>query len=92
MIGADWPDDLPEVVYLDRFGNAVTGLRAAGLPEDAALLVAGHRIGRARTFSAVPRGTAFWYENANGLAEIAVNQGQADRQLGLQPGDRVAPG
>ena len=24
----DWPDDLPEIVYLDHFGNAITGLRA----------------------------------------------------------------
>ena len=29
---ADWPDDLPEVVYVDHFGNAMTGLRAATLP------------------------------------------------------------
>jgi S-adenosylmethionine hydrolase len=90
MAGADWPDDLPEVVYLDRFGNAVTGLRADGLPEDAALLAGGHRLERARTFSAVAPGAAFWYENANGLAEIAVNQGRADRLLGLKPGDTVA--
>ena len=89
MTGADWPDDLPEIVYLDRFGNAVTGLRAAGLPEDAILSVAGHRLGRARMFSAVAPGAAFWYENTNGLAEIAVNQGRADRLLGLKLGDRV---
>jgi S-adenosylmethionine hydrolase len=90
MTGADWPDDLPEIVYLDRFGNAVTGLRAAGLREDAVLVAAGRRLGRARTFSAVAPGAAFWDENANGLAEIAVNQARADRLLGLKPGDRVA--
>ena len=28
----DWPDDLSEIVYVDRFGNAMTGLRAAMLP------------------------------------------------------------
>ncbi len=91
MAGAGWPDDLHEIVYLDRFGNAVTGLRAAGLPKDAALVVAGHRLERARTFSAVAPGVAFWYENANGLAEIAVNQGRADQLLGLKPGDMVVP-
>jgi S-adenosylmethionine hydrolase len=26
---------------------------------------------------------AFWYENSNGLVEIAVNQGHADLDLGL---------
>jgi S-adenosylmethionine hydrolase len=35
----DWPDDLPEVVYIDHFGNAMTGLRAITLPHDARLLV-----------------------------------------------------
>jgi S-adenosylmethionine hydrolase len=44
---------------------------------------------RARTFSDLPPGTAFWYENSNGLAEIAVNQGRADRDLGLAIGAPV---
>lgn len=26
---ADWPGDLSEIVYVDHFGNAMTGLRAA---------------------------------------------------------------
>jgi len=38
------------------------------------------------TFSDLPPGAAFWYENSNGLAEIAVNQGRADRELGLKIG------
>lgn len=38
------------------------------------------------TFSDLPPGAAFWYENSNGLAEIAVNQGRADRELGLSIG------
>jgi len=44
---------------------------------------------RAVTFSDRPPGTAFWYENSNGLAEIAVNQGRADRDLGLAIGTPV---
>ncbi len=82
---ADWPDDLCEIVYLDHFGNAMTGLRAAMLPPNARLGVAGQMLERARTFSDLPLGAAFWYENANGLAEIAVNQGRAS-ELGLSIG------
>jgi hypothetical protein len=44
---------------------------------------------RERTFSDRPQGSAFWYENSNGLAEIAVNQGRADRDLGLSTGSPV---
>ena len=89
LIGWDWPAELAQVVYIDRFGNAMTGLRAAGLADGAVLIQGGQRVGRARTFSDVPPGTAFWYENANGLAEIAVNQGRADETLGLAPGSAV---
>jgi hypothetical protein len=87
----DWPDDLPEIVYVDHYGNAMTGLRAAALPADATFeTVAGRcRLTRARTFSDVPPGEAFWYENSNGLAEIAVNNGRADAALGLVIGSPV---
>jgi S-adenosylmethionine hydrolase len=85
----DGPEDLPRVIYLDVFGNAVTGLRAARLPLDAILRLREHNLLHARTFSDVPKGQAFWYENANGLVEIAVNQGNAASQLGITIGDEV---
>jgi len=85
----DWPDELARIVYLDHFGNAVTGIRALALTGPATLAVAGRRLRLARTFSDVPPGAAFWYENANGLAEIAVNQGRADRALDLAIGSAV---
>jgi hypothetical protein len=85
----DWPDDLAEIVYVDHYGNAMTGWRADRLPADAVLEAGGRRIGRARTFADVPAGHALWYENANGLAEIGVNGGSAAAQLGLRPGSPV---
>jgi S-adenosyl-L-methionine hydrolase (adenosine-forming) len=67
----------------------MTGLRAVMLPLNARLAAAGQVLERERTFSDRPPGAAFWYENSNGLAEIAVNQGRADRDLGLAIGIRV---
>ena len=87
---AAWPDDLPEIVYVDFFGNAMTGLRANTLPQQARLALGGRTLAPAGTFSEVPEGAAFWYENSNGLAEIAVNGGRADRLLGLEIGSPVA--
>ncbi len=84
-----WPDDLAKIAYVDRYGNGMTGLRAATLSARATLAVAGRRFARARTFGEVPIGTAFWYENANGLAEIAVNQGRADALPGMAVGAPV---
>lgn len=85
----DWPDDLAQVIYIDHFGNAMTGMRAASLPPNARLRVAGHDLGRARSFSDRAPGAAFWYENANGLAEIAVNQGSAATSLSIALAARV---
>src|SRR5262249_60350038 len=65
----DWPDDLFEIVYLDHFGNAMTGVRSATIPSDAKLLVVGRVLEHARTFSDLPVGSPFWYENSNGLVE-----------------------
>ena len=86
----DWPDDLGQIVYIDHFGNAITGLRAAQVGAKAKLAAPDRVLERARTFSDVPRGVAFWYENANGLAEIAVNQGRAVDELGLSVGTSIA--
>lgn len=89
---ADWPDDLPEVLYIDHFGNAVTGIRASVLDAESTLAVGDLILSRTRTFSDVPIGTAFWYENSNGLAEIAVNRGRADETLGVSPGYAITIG
>jgi len=92
LIGADWPDERATIVYVDHFGNLMTGVRASGVGAEAVLRVRGQPLPRARTFCEVEPGQAFWYENALGLIEIAVNQGRADRQLALGVGDSVECG
>ncbi len=86
-----WPDDLHEIVYIDHFGNCVTGIRAGRLKHNTVIELAGVQIEAAKTFSDVPAGTAFWFENANGLLEIAVNQGSAAKQLALETGSELRP-
>ncbi len=81
-----WPDELFQVVYIDHFGNAISGVRATALPADALLEINGHVLRAARTFSDVPGGEAFWYPNSSGLVEIAVNRGRASEVLGARTG------
>ena len=93
-VGAEWPDDVAEIIYIDAFGNAMTGLRAAAVPGDCAFAITdrngGERlITRAATFRDVHEGQAFWYENAFGLVEIAINRGRADQALGLDIGAAI---
>ncbi len=82
-------DDLAEVIFIDHFGNAITGLRADRVPQDSAIEVAGRRVEWARVFSAVERGAPCWYPNSLGLVEIAVNCGRASDELGLAPGHAI---
>jgi S-adenosyl-L-methionine hydrolase (adenosine-forming) len=91
LVGSDWADALAAVLYADHFGNLMCGLTAADYAEEGRLGAAGRLIAHARTFGEVPPGEPFWYENALGLVEIAVNQSRADRDLGLAPGDPVVP-
>lgn len=81
--------ELARIIYVDHYGNAMTGLRAASLAPDARIEVAGERIAPARVFSALPRGELFWYGNSVGLVEIAANQASAAARLGLALGDAV---
>ncbi len=83
-------DDLPEIIYVDHYGNAHTGIRASGIEGKASLLVGARRLPYARVFSEAGEGEAFWYGNSQGLVEIAVNCGSAARLLGLKIGDRLA--
>lgn len=85
-----WPDDLPAIVYVDGYGNLMTGLRARLLKDGTRLSLNGVVLTRARTFSDRAPGEAFWYENSNGLAEIAVNQGSAAAMLHAGVGMEVA--
>lgn len=89
LIGSDWPDDLERVIYVDHYGNAVTGVRATRLERTAVLTIKGIAVAYARTFHAAPGGHPFWYENSIGLVEIAVNRGSAADRLGIAVGDAL---
>lgn len=89
MEGMDWPHDLWRVIYADHYGNLMSGIRASQLNRTQVMHVGGHRLAFSRTFCEAQPSQAFWYENALGLVELAVNQGRADRVLGLAPGDPI---
>lgn len=81
-----WPDDLMQVLHIDHYGNAITGMRASMVPREHCIAVGTHKLTYARVFADCAAGVPFWYENANGLVELSVNQGRADVLLGVRPG------
>jgi S-adenosyl-L-methionine hydrolase (adenosine-forming) len=83
------PHDLSEVIYIDHYGNALTGLRARNVPRSAMISVRGRRVPYARVFADAPAGSAFWYENSIGVVELAANRTSVAGLLGIGVGDSV---
>jgi S-adenosylmethionine hydrolase len=77
-----WPDELSSVIYIDGFGNAMISLRVSGVSAS----VKGTGIDDTRTFPNVSIGQAFWYENLNGLFDIAESRRNPANSLGLAMG------
>lgn len=85
------PGPLFRVIYVDHYGNCVTGVPAAGMDRGARLAVAGREIAYARVFGEAALGEPFWYENSWGLVEIAMARASAARTLGIGVGTPVSP-
>ncbi len=85
----EFPAELNQIIFFDYYGNAITGLRGSSVSTDSSIVINDHLLNNARVFSEVAAGQSFWYENANGLVEIAVNQGSAKETLALQLGDSL---
>ena len=75
--------DQAEVIHIDGYGNAITGLRPPVDGAAPALSAKGATIRRGTTFADAAPGDALWLVNSMGLVEIAVNRGSAAESLGL---------
>jgi S-adenosylmethionine hydrolase len=82
-----------EILYLDRFGNAISNVPNT-------LAQHGKGIGQVQLsrrrscplrhcYQAVPIGKAVAVPGSTGFIEIAINQGNASRSLGLKPGSPI---
>lgn len=86
-----------QIVYVDRFGNLVTNLpfpeldQYIGSDDPIALAGAGKRliVQRAASFGFVDQGDVGLIGGSHGLVEIAVREGSAQSELGLDIGDTV---
>ncbi len=85
----EWPAELFQIIYIDHYGNAVSGIRARAMSCQDILTVNQQQIQYAKVFSQAKDSIPFWYFNANGLVEISVNQGRAVDELSIQCGDAI---
>ncbi len=86
MVGFDSPHDGNRIIYIDHYGNAITGINAEHVNHHIVITISDTPLHYARTFSEVPAGQAFWYRNSMGLIEFAVNCGNAASLLNLEIG------
>lgn len=82
-------DDLSEIIYLDHYGNAFTGLRGEGLSTERSLRIRRMDFRHARVFAEAEPGRGFWYVNSLGLVEVAMPGNSAAKMLGLRVGQTV---
>jgi S-adenosyl-L-methionine hydrolase (adenosine-forming) len=83
-----------EIVYIDRFGNAITNLQAGLIPNGRKIICGAIgkqkvRCALALFYGAVPANSPVAVMGSSGFLEIAVNGGSAARQFGLTIGDAV---
>lgn len=81
-----WPADHFHIVYTDQYGNAITGIRADQLLVTDSVRVREQWFSYAKVFAEVAPAAPFWYCNANGLVELAINRGNAAARFKLHTG------
>jgi len=85
-----------EVVYVDRFGNAVTNLRGiellSAIDYGATLRVDGRTLPFRRTYAAVSEGEPLALVGSHGNLEIAAREASGAESLELSAGDEVVVG
>lgn len=89
LIGSDWPDNLFEIIYIDHYGNAITGIKSNQINKNQQLKINEHHLKYAEAFYNVGKGKCFWYCNSNGLIEIAAREISIAEMLKLSIGNTI---
>lgn len=84
-----------QIVYVDRFGNAITNLPCVDLDDstqhsDRVQLASGRQVPFGSHYASVPPGQPVAVCGSSGFLELAVNGGSAAATLGLQVGEPVS--
>jgi S-adenosylmethionine hydrolase len=78
------------VVHVDGFGNLITNIAAAAVPEGATMSIGDHRIsGLSVSYASVDVGELVAYIGSGGTVEIAVREGSAADVIGAGRGSGI---
>lgn len=90
LVPSDARGDLWEIIYLDHYGNAFTGISGDSLMDNRLLLLGSKQISYAPSFHAMQPGRLYWYRNSCNLVEIASNRERADNQPEIFSGAKLS--
>lgn len=85
----EWKQNLDQVIYVDHYGNAITGRFGDAISKQDRITIKNREISYARYFCEKEAGELFWYVNSIGLVEISANQARADKILSIHVGDTL---
>jgi hypothetical protein len=77
------------VVYIERFGNAITNISSSLASQAGRIRVKGHSVPLCGSYSDVAQGKPVAVIGSCGFVEISVNRGNAAQKMKLKIGDRV---
>jgi len=84
-----WPKILAEIIFIDDYGNATTGITAGSEHTGKKVSLNYSVLPYKQTFSKAKIGQPFWTINSMGLIEIAANKANAAKLLSLKVGNTV---
>jgi S-adenosylmethionine hydrolase len=81
-----------EVIYIDRFGNAITNIKKSdlqGFGEKFSIQIKGEIIRIVKNYSQAPDNSLYCLINSSGYLEFFVNMGSASRLFDINKGEKV---
>ncbi|MGI9227639.1 MAG: SAM hydrolase/SAM-dependent halogenase family protein [Gammaproteobacteria bacterium] len=90
FVGTDWPDNLFEIIYIDHYGNAVTGIKLnRTFDANKVFIINDYKISYKKAFFCANENECFWFCNSSNLLEIATKQSSAKNILKLSIGAKI---
>ncbi len=83
--------DLWKVIYIDHYGNCITGIHGSSIDNDVRLKIGGHLVCHHRAFFDATAGQLFWHTNSLGLVELAITGANAAETSAIRVGDAMQP-
>lgn len=85
----DWDNQIYEVIYIDPFGNLMTGIHSKVVSPQTIFRFKGKKVLCADTYSSMEKDELCWYVNSTNLVEFALPSSRAEENFKAQISDSI---